>query len=59
MEYKNNVLLNGEWQVGTDRIYDRVASVPGLASDPKVMNDGALWYKRKLSCHKVSGLMQH
>ena len=38
--------LDGDWQVGTDRHYDRVLHVPGLVSDPTKPTPGTLWYKR-------------
>ncbi len=44
-----NMMLNGDWEVGTDRHYDRYASVPGLVDDPKRMSEGTVWYRRVLS----------
>jgi beta-galactosidase len=38
--------LDGDWQAGIDRHYDRVLRVPGLASDPGRPTPGTLWYKR-------------
>lgn len=41
-----DLLLNGEWEVGLDRAYDRAAPVPGIATDPAAMDEAPLWYKR-------------
>ncbi|MFP4215031.1 MAG: glycoside hydrolase [Phycisphaerae bacterium] len=40
--------LNGPWQCGLDRQYDRTATVPGLAGDPAVVTPGELWYRREV-----------
>ncbi|NLD73314.1 MAG: glycoside hydrolase, partial [Chloroflexi bacterium] len=40
--------LDGIWQVGEERRYDGEAPVPGLARDPARMNDGTLWYRRRV-----------
>lgn len=38
--------LNGIWEAGVDRHYDRAVTVPGLAQDPAAMSPGTLWYRR-------------
>ncbi len=38
--------LDGTWEAGTDRRYDRSVAVPGLAGDPGAFQDGTLWYRR-------------
>lgn len=45
---ENVILLDGEWEAGTDRVYNRVAYVPGLTCDPAVMDEGTLWYCREI-----------
>jgi hypothetical protein len=40
--------LNGRWELGIDRRYDRMVQVPGLATDPAKINEGTLWYRRKV-----------
>ena len=40
--------LNGRWELGVDRRYERVVEVPGLATDPRQVNKGTLWYRRKV-----------
>lgn len=42
------VNLDGTWEVGIDRRYDRTAIVPGLATDPKTPTAGTLWYRRRV-----------
>ena len=42
------VSLNGQWEIGSERTYDRRAMVPGIATNPEVMNDGDLWYRREV-----------
>ena len=43
------VSLNGRWEAGDDRRYDRTAEVPGIAADPTRKNDGRLWYRREVT----------
>ena len=40
--------LNGTWEAGLERRYDRQISVPGLATDPSKVTGGTLWYRRKV-----------
>ncbi len=40
--------LNGPWQCGLDRQYDRTVTVPGLAGDPAAVTPGELWYRREV-----------
>lgn len=42
------ISLDGEWQAGIDRHYDRVLKVPGIATDPSKPTPGTLWYKRTI-----------
>ena len=41
-------LLNGEWNFGFNRNYDRKVAVPGLISDPTQATPGTAWFKRQL-----------
>jgi len=41
------VSLDGEWELGPGRVYTRTVRVPGLATDPKTINDAPLWYRRR------------
>ncbi|WP_289055404.1 hypothetical protein [Carboxylicivirga marina] len=43
-----SIVLNGQWQCGENRVYNREVSVPGLASDPTKINQGVLWYKKEI-----------
>ena len=43
------IILDGRWEAGTDRVYDRVVPVPGLAGDPRAMQEGKLWYRRRVA----------
>ncbi|MBN2412808.1 glycoside hydrolase [candidate division KSB1 bacterium] len=45
----NITSLNGEWEIGENRQYNRTIMVPGVATDPKKMNDDTLWYRRKIT----------
>lgn len=40
--------LDGDWQAGIDRHYDRIAHVPGLATDPTRPTTGTLWLRRQI-----------
>lgn len=40
--------LNGKWLMGSNHIYTHTISVPGIHTNPTKMNDGPLWYKRKV-----------
>jgi beta-galactosidase len=42
------ISLDGQWDAGIDRHYDRTLRVPGLASDPGKPTAGTLWYKRTI-----------
>lgn len=46
---KNSYSLNGKWETGSRGVYEKTVSVPGLATDPGQMNDGDLWYRRRVS----------
>jgi beta-galactosidase len=43
------ISLDGLWQAGIDRRYDRTLQVPGLAGDPGKPTAGTLWYKRTIT----------
>ncbi|WP_455498696.1 glycoside hydrolase [Coprobacter sp.] len=49
---QRSLILNGLWQVGENRNYDREAQVPGIATDPAKMNSGTLWYKKQVTLPK-------
>ncbi len=49
----NVVSLNGVWEIGKNRNYNSTGEVPGIVTDPTKMNEGKLWYKRKV--HLPSG----
>lgn len=49
MRIAQEIILDGFWEAGTDRRYDRAVRVPGLAGDPRKMQDGTLWYRRRVS----------
>ena len=40
--------LNGDWQMGFSRNYSRTVNVPGLATDPTLIVDEVLWYKKEV-----------
>ena len=40
--------LNGVWQAGVGRHYDRIVVVPGISFDPSEMADDVIWYKRRV-----------
>ncbi|MFP4053185.1 MAG: glycoside hydrolase [Phycisphaerae bacterium] len=42
------ICLNGPWQCGIGREYDRTVTVPGLATDPAEVTPGELWYRREV-----------
>lgn len=52
------VSLNGRWEAGDDRRYDRTAEVPGIAADPTRKNDGRLWYRREVTLPEAAGRLQ-
>jgi hypothetical protein len=41
--------LNGPWDCGERRSYDRQVTVPGLATDPSRINEDRLWYRRQIA----------
>jgi len=45
----NEQSLNGLWQVGENRRYERLVTVPGLATNPRQMNPVPLWYRRDVT----------
>jgi hypothetical protein len=44
----DEISLDGKWEVGEGRRYERHVVVPGLAQDPARMSDEALWYRRSV-----------
>ena len=46
--------LNGCWELGTGRRYDRTAMVPGVVADPTRVQDDSLWYRREVVLPKGS-----
>jgi len=40
--------LSGPWEAGENRQYERMLTVPGLATNPAAMNNETLWYKRRI-----------
>jgi beta-galactosidase len=40
------VSLDGAWQSGIGRVYDKTVQVPGLAQNPANASPGMLWYRR-------------
>ncbi len=40
------ISLNGRWEMGESRRYDREVEVPGVHCDPAKMNEDTLWYRR-------------
>ena len=43
-----DICLNGEWECGLGRNYDRKTAVPGIAIDPTQKADEALWYRKNI-----------
>ena len=46
--------LNGRWEVGIGRRYDRIVEVPGIVADPTRTQDDSLWYCREVVLPKGS-----
>jgi beta-galactosidase len=44
----HSLSLNGPWEAGFGRIYDRTVTVPGLADDPTKSGPSPLWYRRRV-----------
>lgn len=44
------IILDGHWEVGIDRRYDRILKVPGLAGDPATPSAGT---PHNSSCEKA------
>jgi beta-galactosidase len=43
------VCLDGTWEVGVGRAYERAAAVPGLAGDPMVIDEAPIWYRTNVA----------
>ena len=41
--------LNGQWLMGEGRDYRQTVTVPGIHTDPTLMNTDTLWYKRTVT----------
>jgi hypothetical protein len=52
------VSLDGEWELGPGRRYTRTVRVPGLATDPRKVNDAPLWYRRTVRLPGAAGPRQ-
>ena len=46
--YSQELNLNGLWETGIDRNYDRKAETPGINTDPARFSAGTVWYKRSV-----------
>src|SRR5262249_30087154 len=44
-----DVCLDGQWEVGEEREYDRQGPVPGLVQNPAEASPGTLWYRRSVT----------
>jgi hypothetical protein len=42
------LILNGKWEMGFDKLYDREVIVPGIHIDPSVINPKRLWYRKSI-----------
>ena len=42
------ISLNGLWEMGSERNYTQKVFVPGIHTDPTLMNEGKLWYKKEV-----------
>ena len=42
------ISLNGVWDMGTGRNYNQKVTVPGIHTDPTMMNPEKLWYKKEV-----------
>lgn len=40
--------LNGQWEIGIDRIYEGTADVPGLPFPANEIAEGYVWYRREI-----------
>jgi beta-galactosidase len=38
--------LNGEWEMGYDRKYNKTVTVPGINTEPSKMDPSVLWFRR-------------
>ncbi|WP_105615320.1 glycoside hydrolase family 2 protein [Vallitalea okinawensis] len=47
--HQYQINLNGLWEVGNLRQYNKTAMVPGLISDPKITNKEPLWFRKKVT----------
>ena len=43
------ICLNGQWEIGIDRVYGGVAQVPGLPFPANEINEGYVWYRRDIA----------
>ncbi|MBC7888251.1 MAG: glycoside hydrolase [Ferruginibacter sp.] len=42
------ISLNGKWEMGFARKYTSTVIVPGIATDPTIMSNEVLWYKKEI-----------
>jgi beta-galactosidase len=43
-----SINLNGEWEMGYGRKYSRKVIVPGIHTDPAIMDPSTLWYRKTI-----------
>ncbi len=43
------ICLNGKWETGLNRNYDRVSNVPGIIYPANTHIDGSLWYRKEIT----------
>ncbi len=52
MGQPSSVNLNGQWERGLDRKYDKTVQLPGITEDASEMTPGKVWYKQKVTLPK-------
>jgi beta-galactosidase len=44
----NYKVINGEWEAGFNRVYDKRVTIPGLVTDPGKVTPDTLWLRKKV-----------
>ena len=46
--FSKDIVLNGLWETGINRNYNRSVRIPSISEDPKEMTNGTVWFKKEI-----------
>ncbi|TKG95080.1 glycoside hydrolase [Puteibacter caeruleilacunae] len=50
--FAQEINLNGPWQSGLNKVYDKTVTIPSISEDPTIKTPGTLWFKKEITLPK-------